>query len=143
MDTTIDSLKKLLQERDLRATPIRLEFLELLRLNTPSAVTLSVIQEACHNTDRVTLYRTIQTFLDKGIIHKAHQSKEEVYYALCNSNCSTKAHFHDHLHFKCSSCSQVTCQHLNKEIKFLLPSFQINKVEIHIEGVCNRCNTTT
>ncbi len=138
MELTTEETKVLLRSRKLKATPTRLEVLSTLKKHT-SAVTFSEIQRVCTNTDRVTLYRTIQTFLDKGIIHKAYQSEEETFYALCNHNCSSEAHFHDHLHFKCSTCDQVTCQQLTDEIKIVLPNFKINKVDINITGICNRC----
>ena len=139
MTSKIEIIKQLLQQKELKATPTRVEFLRLLQSKNPSAVTFSMIQKFCKSADRVTLYRTIQTFIDNGVIHKAHQSEEETYYALCSHNCSSEAHFHNHLHFKCTSCKQVTCEHLTEEVKIVLPNFKIHKVGIDVEGTCSSC----
>jgi len=139
MESHIKISKLLLQKEKLRVTPARLELLQILQQKSPAAVTFSTIQNACSKTDRVTLYRTIQTFMDNGVIHKAYQNEEETYYALCSHNCSSEAHFHNHLHFKCTSCQQVTCEYLLEEVKIVLPNFQIHKAEIGVEGTCSRC----
>ncbi len=139
MNITIESTKDLLRSRKLKATPTRLEILSALQKRN-SAVTFSEIQNICNDTDRVTLYRTIQSFVDKGLIHKAYQSEDEVHYALCSHNCSSEAHFHNHLHFKCTRCKKVTCEYLEEEVKIILPKFQIEKVDITISGICKNCN---
>jgi len=138
MKSTIEIAKALLHGRNLKVTPTRLEVLQIFQKYN-SAVTFSVIQEVCNKTDRVTLYRTIQTFVEKGIIHKAYQSEDETYYALCSHNCSSEAHFHNHIHFKCTNCKSVTCEHLSEEMKIVLPLFEIEKVDISISGICVKC----
>lgn len=89
--------------------------------------------------DRVTLYRTLESLLEKGIIHKAFQENNEIYYAICGESCSTNTHKHDHAHFKCMKCNIVSCLELDEAIKIALPSYEINKVSIHMEGMCDLC----
>ncbi len=140
MDTHLNFVKKLLSNRNLKATATRVELLQIIK-NFESAIPYAKIQEQLKNTDRVTLYRTIQTLLDRGIIHKALTNKDETYYALCGSNCTVDTHAHDHVHFKCSICQNVTCQHLNEEITITLPDFTIDKMQILLSGICNKCNS--
>ena len=130
--------KSLLSERNLKATAIRVEFLQLIR-NYKTAMPFSMIQEALEESDRITLYRTIQTLLDKGIIHKAFTNNEDTYYALCGSNCTDKTHYHNHVHFSCTVCKSVSCEDLSQEVSISLPQFKIEKININLTGVCKNC----
>ena len=65
MTKAIDTLKK----HKLKVTPGRLELLSLLQ-NNKNAVSQSVIQNEFKEMDRVTLYRILGAFQEKGIIHK-------------------------------------------------------------------------
>lgn len=90
--------------------------------------------------DRVTIYRTLKTFLDKGIIHKILDDQGGVKYALCNTSCKSGDHHHDHVHFKCSSCGDTTClDHV------LIPSIDLpngykrKEINMLVQGVCPNC----
>ena len=66
----VKTIKELLHKRELKATNSRIDLLSNLD-KFGSAMPYSAIQKALKSTDRVTLYRTLQTLSDKGIIHKA------------------------------------------------------------------------
>lgn len=138
MQSENTSPKAILSQRNLKATNIRIDLLHLLNQYT-TAMPFSSIQKELKESDRITLYRTIQTLLDKGIIHKAFVNNEETYYALCGENCTEKAHFHNHVHFKCTACNAVSCEYLDQEISISLPQFQIDKVNINLTGICGKC----
>ena len=57
------NIKELLNERKLKATNSRVSLLHNI-LNYGSAMPYSAIQKALKSTDRVTLYRTLQTLSD-------------------------------------------------------------------------------
>ena len=57
--------------------------------------------------DRVTLYRTIKQFEEKGLIHEVIDTKGQAKYALCVTECTTHEHHDDHLHFHCSQCDRT------------------------------------
>ncbi|MDG1849839.1 MAG: transcriptional repressor [Flavobacteriales bacterium] len=132
-------LKELLRKRNLKATHTRLSLLNKMHAYG-SAMSHSVIQKQMQPIDRVTLYRTIESLHEKGIIHKAFQENNETFYAICGSSCNTQAHKHDHAHFKCLKCNTVSCQELDETLKISLPNYEINKVSIHIEGICDLCH---
>jgi len=104
-----------------------------------SAMPYSAIQEGLKNVDRVTLYRTLESLTGQGIIHKAFQEKNEIYYAICGTQCSKSHHEHNHVHFKCSNCDAVTCEKPTENIEISVPGVDIHKISIHIEGVCKSC----
>lgn len=132
-------LKDLLAGRALKATPGRLELLSLIEQYN-SAMPFSQIQARLKKVDRVTLYRTIQSLLDKGIIHKAMTDDKETFYALCGTTCSSHDHVHNHVHFKCNNCERISCEKLENEVTISLPDFVIASTQIHLTGICRNCN---
>ena len=133
-----ESIKELLNERKLKATNSRVSLLHNI-LKYGSAMPYSAIQKALKSTDRVTLYRTLQTLSDKGIIHKAANIDNEDYYAICDHSCTTDDHLHNHIHFKCDDCHTITCENIEQEIYVSIPNFKINSVSINVNGKCKDC----
>jgi len=131
-------IKEILSSRSLKATKTRMQVLELVS-SYNSAIPFSKIQSGCEGMDRVTLYRTMQSLLDKGIIHKALVDDKDTYYALCGSSCSSHDHSDDHIHFKCNQCEQISCEDLKEDLNISLPGFQIETIQIHLTGVCKNC----
>ena len=128
----------LLHSRNLRATAGRIELLSKMH-DATRALSYSEIQETMHDVDRVTLYRTLDTLTNQGIIHQAYRENNEVHYALCGTNCNEGRHEHEHIHFKCDICEAVTCQELHGQIEIRLPDFQINKISLRASGICKTC----
>lgn len=129
----------LLRSRGVKATSKRLLLLDIIA-NENNAIARSKLQKKLINFDRVTLYRTINTLIDRGIIHVAHIGNDDIYYAMCkHTNCSHLAHQHKHIHFKCSSCSKIKCVETSEEVLVKLPNFRIDEVNIEVAGVCNEC----
>lgn len=134
-------LKDLLHSRALKATNTRLSLLAQME-KYESAMPYSAIQETFKSLDRVTLYRTLESLKEQGVIHKAFQENNDIYYAICGSNCGKDHHHHDHLHFKCVKCEAVTCEKSSKKVEISVQDFEIHNVSIHIEGICKNCKRT-
>lgn len=133
-----EAFKEILKKRNLRATSQRLDLLLELE-KYKSAMPYSAIQKKLDAMDRVTLYRTLETLTEQGVIHKAFQENNEVFYAVCGEKCSNEVHHHDHIHFKCVKCEVVTCENINNSINVSLPEYEIHKISINVSGVCARC----
>lgn len=133
-----EKLKNTLRDRGLRATPKRLEMLTLIA-NYGSAIPYATIQKNFKNYDRVTLYRTIKTLVDSGIIHKASVNSDDIYYAMCKHHCSQSGHHHRHVHFKCTSCLKVSCLDVVAPVKIDIPKVVIQQVDIEVSGLCEKC----
>lgn len=135
-----DVSNRLLRDFRLRNTPSRQEIL-LLFLARDYALSHGDIEKSVSNTlDRVTVYRTLKTFLDKGLIHKVLDDEGSLKYALCSDACSTTGHQHNHVHFKCTTCGQTNC--LNVEIPSVkLPKgYKPKELNVLIQGVCDQCS---
>lgn len=92
--------------------------------------------------DRVTLYRTLKTFVDKGLIHKVLDDVGGMKYALCRDECNTtdQHHKHDHVHFKCNICGQTTCLDQVTIPTLTLPlGYKKQEMNLLVQGVCANC----
>lgn len=129
----------LLRNRNLKATPIRLEMLSTIA-GHEKAMPYSEIQQALQNFDRVTLYRTINSLLEHGIIHKAMADEKDTFYALCSTQCNSQRHNHRHIHFKCTRCESVSCLPVETSTELDIPGHIVNELRIEASGICASCN---
>ena len=131
---------RLLKSFRLRSTPIRQEILHLF-LKKDYALSHSDIEnEIAENIDRVTVYRTLKTFSDRGLIHKVLDDGGSLKYALCTEACSATQHRHDHVHFKCTDCGQTICLDVDIPRLKLPQGFRSREVNLLIQGVCQNCS---
>jgi Fe2+ or Zn2+ uptake regulation protein len=93
----------ILRQSGLSVTDSRKKILDLF-LATDGALAHADIEKNTSNSfDRVTVYRTLQTFVEKGIIHQIPTTDNSILYALCKHNCEQGHHHDDHVHFICSN----------------------------------------
>ena len=136
MDQLLDILKK----NQLSVTEGRKRILELF-LASPGALAHADIEK---NTDaafdRVTVYRTLQTFVDKGIIHNIPTSDNSILYALCKDNCEEGHHHDNHVHFICIECNKTICLDDVTIPEVKLPKgFAPKHAEMMVSGICDDC----
>ncbi len=129
-----------LKNKKLSVTPFRIEVLDLL-LKEEKAVSLATFEKKLKPHDRVTLYRTLKTFMSKGIIHEIKIAGEETNYALCEQTCKDSRHTHQHVHFKCNQCQAVVCVEAVQFPTLTIPNFKISSLEIQASGRCDKCNS--
>jgi Fur family ferric uptake transcriptional regulator len=131
---------RLLKTFRLRSTPTRQEILHLFIKKDYALSHSDIENEIADDIDRVTVYRTLKTFTDRGLIHKVLDDEGSLKYALCSEACSATQHRHDHVHFKCTVCGQTNC--LEVEIpRIKLPEGYIAKeVNLLIQGTCQNCS---
>jgi len=134
----MDELKTLLRNRNLKATGIRLEVLQIIS-EFENAIPYTILQKKLTNFDRVTLYRTLNSLTDKGIIHKAAIDENDTYYALCEHTCDSTHHHHEHIHFKCVECKSVSCLDIESSFQIPISNHDIHQIEVVATGVCENC----
>jgi Fur family ferric uptake transcriptional regulator len=99
-------------------------------------------QKLSSQYDRVTIYRTLKTFLTQGLLHKVLDDNGGVKYALCKELChqGDRHHQHDHVHFKCQQCGQTTCLETVHIPSIVLPAgFIKQESNLLIQGICSMC----
>jgi Fur family ferric uptake transcriptional regulator len=137
MTTRIDDI---LRRNSLSVTESRKKILNLF-LSVQGALAHGDIEKkAGERFDRVTVYRTLQTFVEKGIIHTIPTTDNSVRYALCKNNCSEGHHHDNHVHFICLQCGATLCLEdvVVPEIKMRM-GFSINEIEVVVKGICLDC----
>ncbi len=98
-------------------------------------------QRLLSHFDRVTIYRTLKTFLTSGMIHKVLDDVGGIKYALCKTVCQHEGHQHDHVHFKCIQCGQTTCLETVHIPNIPLPEHFIKQESnLLIQGICKPCS---
>lgn len=130
---------EMLKEHDLRSTPGRQAILGLF-LRKKHALSHGDIERWLEpQYDRVTVYRTLRTFLKRGIIHKVLDDEGDLKYALCSNACTSSHHHHDHVHFKCRKCGETSCLEVEIPAVKLPRGYQASERNLLIQGVCRRC----
>lgn len=136
----MNATEDILKETGLRVTETRQVILESFK-GKATAISQSDIEGLLGpGMDRVTVYRTLKTFVERGIIHKILDDTGGVKYALCKDQCQNGHHHHDHLHFKCTVCQETQCLEKSFIPELTLPSgFIKSEVNILVQGVCPSC----
>jgi Fur family ferric uptake transcriptional regulator len=129
-----------LKEYDLRSTGCRRDILHLF-FSEPYALSQSFFEENLgQEYDRVTIYRTLKSFLDAGFIHKVLDDKGGIKYALCPDSCTPEHHYDHHVHFKCRICNKTVCLDDIEVPLFRLPeTYHFEDVNVLITGTCDKC----
>ncbi|HTQ27962.1 MAG TPA: transcriptional repressor [Puia sp.] len=135
------SNEDILKKNQLSVTESRKKILRLF-VDNPGALSHGDIEKKVgEKFDRVTIYRTLQTFLDKGIIHSIPSADNNIHYALCKEDCSGGHHHDDHVHFICQSCGQTACLEDVVIPAVKLPrGFTISRIEMVVSGTCRDCS---
>lgn len=121
-----------------RNTQAKTEILQLLSTATSALSHHEIQQKLGGLCNRVTIYRVLDRLEQEGKIHKIVNMDGVVNYAKCN-NCKKDNHSHNHLHFNCESCKEVTCIE-NIVPKINLPyNFVAHQYNFVISGICPKC----
>ena len=136
----MELLLNIFKKNQLSVTDSRKKILELF-LNSNGALAHADIEKSTGEIfDRVTVYRTLQTFADKGIIHLIPTTDNSILYALCKDDCEAGHHHDDHVHFVCDDCSKTICL---EEVTVPLVKLPAGFTPIHsamvVNGICSDC----
>ncbi|UXP31464.1 transcriptional repressor [Reichenbachiella agarivorans] len=133
-------LKQLLKKHQLRVTDCRLDVLSLFQASE-HALTSRFLEHELTAYDRVTLYRTLNSFIESGLLHKIPDDSGMARYGVCDHHCDSEEHRHDHLHFKCDACGHVDCLSSYHVPKVQIPGFLIKEANMILNGLCQSCNS--
>ena len=87
--------------------------------------------------DSVTLYRVLEWLTENELIHRIAGADQ-----VWRFSAGAGHHAHEHAHFQCTRCEQVTCfTDLALPRKIKLPEgFQTQEIDFLIKGTCANCN---
>ena len=130
----------ILKQNRLSVTGSRQKILDLF-LSADGALSHADIEKNTGESfDRVTVYRTLQTFVEKGIVHLIPTTDNSIKYALCKNNCAPGHHHDDHIHFICGECEKTIClDEVIIPVVKLPVGFTPKRYEMVVTGVCGEC----
>jgi Fur family ferric uptake transcriptional regulator len=135
---TNQRIENLLNSANLRRTGPRAAILSVL-LHAHKPLTQDQIAANLAPTipNKVTIYRTLESFCKAGLVHKAFMHKRAWHFELADKCTENQCH----PHFTCKRCGAVRCLvGLSVSIvEGLKKGFVIHRQQVRLEGLCPRC----
>jgi Fur family transcriptional regulator, ferric uptake regulator len=135
-----EAIRDILKKNHMSITDSRVQILDLFYSQDGALAHADIEKKTGDGIDRVTIYRTLQTFEEKGIIHTIPTADNSVKYALCKEQCAEGHHHDNHVHFICDDCGKTTCLDdvLVPEVK-LPKDFEPHQSNMVVNGICGEC----
>ena len=135
-----ETIEEILGKMKVRPTAMRLLIFRFL-LARKTAVSLGNIEEYFDNCERTTLYRTLKTFEENGIVHQIDDGTGISKFALCEPGCNCEMEQDLHLHFHCKQCNETTCLTQYKIPHINLPEgYRAEDANLVVKGSCKNCS---
>ncbi len=139
MKSNLDlQIRQMLKAAELYCTKCRVAILKVLvKANKPLSQGQIAQRLGKNRLNKVTIYRTLESFCRAGLVHKAFINKRAVHFELAN-RCSE---IRCHPHFTCKSCGVTNCLiGLSVPVvKGLKKGFVIHRQQVQLEGLCPKC----
>ena len=130
----------ILKRHTLKKTQTRTDVLQLFLSRNYALSHTDIESNLSKSYDRVTLYRTLNSFEDKGITHKVMGEDGIAKFALCDS-CDEHHHSDEHIHFQCNKCKNIYCLDDVYLPKLNFPNgYKVEDFSIIAKGICKSCN---
>ncbi len=131
---------EILKSYGLTITESRKQILDLFHASKGALAHADIERNSSATFDRVTIYRTLQTFVEKGIVHTIPTADNSVLYALCKDDCKAGHHHDNHVHFICDNCGTTYCLDKVSIPQVQLPEGFVQKqADVVVSGICKNC----
>ena len=130
--------RTMLKAAKLYCTKVRVAILKvLMRTDKPLSQEQIARRLGKKSFDKVTIYRTLESLLKVGLVHKAFMEKRACHFELAH-NCTESQ---CHPHFTCTHCGSTHCL---TEISLPMAQsphkgFVIHRQQVRLEGLCPAC----
>jgi Fur family ferric uptake transcriptional regulator len=136
-----EKINKLLDSVKLKRTEPRRTILEaLLRANKPQTADEIIIAIGDESPNKVTVYRTLESLVGAGLVHRAFIDERSQRYELADKCTEHQCH----PHFVCTDCGQTHCMtQVTVPMATSPPAgFVIHRQQVRLEGLCPSCGNT-
>ena len=141
MENTEIKALELLKENGLYITDCRVSIMKTL-IDSQYPMTQDDISSKIgkNKFDKVTIYRTLESFIESGIAHKVFL-QDRIWHFELAENCTENQ---CHPHFTCTSCGKTHCltEMQMPMAKSPYRGFVIKHQKVQLEGYCPKCNET-
>ncbi len=136
----MSQIEEILKKNHLSVTGSRQKIMQLFLNSNDALAHADIEKKTGESFDRVTVYRTLQSFVEKGIIHLIPTRDNSIRYALCKDDCEEGHHHDNHVHFICEECSKTICLDDVTIPQVKLPKgFTPQHAEMVVNGICGEC----
>jgi len=139
MKSNLDSqAKQMLKTAKLYCTKSRMAILKILtKTNKPLSQEQIARKLGKNRFDKVTIYRTLESFCRAGLVHKVFIDKRAVHFELGNRCREIRCH----PHFTCKNCGVTKCLIglYVPVVKGLKKGFVVHRQQVRLEGLCPHC----
>ena len=136
----MSQIEEILKKNHLSVTDSRQKIMQLFLKSNGALAHADIEKKTGESFDRVTVYRTLQSFVEKGIIHLIPTRDNSIRYALCKDDCEEGHHHDNHVHFICEECSKTICLDDVTIPQVKLPKgFTPQHAEMVVNGICGEC----
>ena len=129
----------ILKENDLKHTKQRVRVLEEIAMDTAAISQPELERKLGKEIDRVTLYRILNIYEDKGILHRVMDSNGTANYAICSAACTSGHHHDEHVHFNCNNCHKIYCLEVMVPALNMPKGFTAETLSLTAYGICDKC----
>jgi Fur family ferric uptake transcriptional regulator len=134
-----ESFKVILRKSGHKATPSRIAILEIFKRSKKPLSAQEIIDALPHGTDQATVYRTLKSFKEKGLIKQIDLMQNHAHYELTD--------LAEHHHLVCLRCGRVEDVHRcgveAVESSILKSSKHFAEIKQHaleFYGICKVCS---
>jgi Fur family transcriptional regulator, ferric uptake regulator len=136
----------LLRRSGLRRTPVRVGVMEVLTRGRRPMSVPQILGKLRGAADTVTVYRTLNTFARKRLVHRVRGEDRSWLYALSDAAVDSPRPEHLHPHFVCDGCGKVECLGGARIPPSLVaslgvsPGYDVSYPEVVLHGTCPKCH---
>ncbi len=126
--------------KGIKPTANRILILKEMMRNT-HPVNLADLEIALDPMDKGSIFRVLQLFSEKEVIHVIEDGTRSLKYELCHAEDHHTAS-DQHPHFFCERCGSLYCLDKMPLPAANLPDgFKVKSINLMIKGICSKCNT--
>lgn len=126
-------IENILKEKGIKVTKSRIQILSLISNNYEIGIK-DIMNKCNDNMNQTTIYRILDTFLEKEIIEKKVNYSNEVYYSLKPL---------DHSHYincvKCHKKEKISEEEIENFENSVCKNYQLISHDIEFFGICKNC----
>ncbi len=133
----VENISKMLSEKGVSPSIQRIKILQFILDNKHHSSVDIIYQKLLHEIptlSKTTVYNTLALFVEKGIINSITIDNTEILYEKSQT---------PHAHFQCNVCKNIIDINLDSNLYGIkeIENHKVEKVNIHLRGVCNKCLT--
>lgn len=132
-------IEAVLAGKGIKPTANRILVLNAL-MQASRPVSLADLEAALHPMDKASVFRVLELFAEKEVIHVIEDGSRSLKYEFCHSP-SHHSVSDQHVHFYCEKCDKVYCFDDIAVPQVGIPAaFRVKSINFMFKGICPDCD---